>query len=112
MDALDQLLVDVRGESAVLRKHGDGRLAASLEDLCDRVAAVTEEWRRFLAEPNALLFSGRGRDFLRARRADWQARGHAFVENGVWHYRQCVLPHRADVAAAYEAGLRGGSHAA
>ena len=104
MDALEQALADVRGDAKVRRAPGEAGVGDALERVADRVAELTREWTRFLSESDALLYSGKGIDFLRARRSDWQARGHAERRGRVWYYRQCVLPHRPDLTAEFQAG--------
>lgn len=104
---LDEVIANTRAEATTLRRHGHHAQAERLEELAALVAEHTEEWRRFLSESDARLYTGRGRDYFRSHRADWERRGHAEKRGGAWYYRQCVLPHRADVAAAYNEGLLG-----
>lgn len=104
---LDQILADRRGEIALLRRRGAGPVADALEELIDEVARVTEDFRRFLSEPDAEIRSGKRTRWLRARFAEWSAQGNARIRNGQREYRMLVIPQRAHLERARLAGLRG-----
>lgn len=106
---LEQVLADARGELPVLRRHGASVPVAQVEQLLDAIAEATEDYRRFLFEPDARLHSGASVPWLRAQFTRWEAEGHAYRDHGKRFYRQIVLPRRADTARARAAGLRGGA---
>lgn len=110
MTDLDQVLADMRGEAAVLRRAGHREQADAYERFAALVADATEDYRTFLTEPQAALRSGKSRDWLRARFAGWLADGNAREghRRGEREYRQVVIPRRANLEAAREAGRRAG----
>lgn len=103
-ETLEQLLDGVREELPVLKKHGELQLAASLEDLCERVAAAAEDFLVWLSEDDAMLRSGHQRSWLRRRFVEWEDAGHARIRHGRREYRQVVVPQRVHLSAAREAG--------
>lgn len=104
MESLDEVLADERGQAQVLRHNGHGHDAMLIERICDRVANASEEYRRFLTEAEAELRSARSVEWIRGRRAEWEAQGHAKKENGRWYYRMLVIPQRANLSAIREEG--------
>lgn len=101
---LEQLLVDLREEAQVLGRTGDARGAALLHSTVDRLRDAAEDFITWLSEDDAMLRSGHHVRWLRARYAEWETQGHAKRERGKRFYRQCVIPLRANLSAAREAG--------
>lgn len=107
-EALEQVLSDMRGEAQVLRKHKDDRTADVIDSLVDRVKSAAEDLITWLSEPEAQLRSGRSLPWLRHRYPEWEESGHARLnQKGHREYRLIVIPRRANVSAAREAGRRG-----
>lgn len=108
---LEQVLADARGEAQLLRTHGHAAQADSIERLCEAVAESMRDYLDWLTEDEAQLHSGRGAEWLRHRFAEWEALGMAKREHQGRsqrrRYRLCIVPRRANTAAAYEAGRRG-----
>lgn len=105
-DRLDlaQILADLRGDAAVLRRSGHAEQAVAREQIADDVTAAAEEWLTFLSESDAMLRSGRTKDWLRSRFAEWERDGHARLVNKQRQYRMCVVPRRYNLSDAREAG--------
>lgn len=104
---IEEVLASWREDAAVLRRTGHDHDAELLDRVLTDVARATEAFRTWLSEADARLQSGRGRDYFRARRAEWAAAGHARRGPHGWEYRQCVVPQRVNLALAREAGRRG-----
>lgn len=107
-ESLEQVLADERGQAQTLRFNGYRHDAELIERVCDRVARVMEDHLKWLGEKDAQLRSGRGVDYFRSRRAGWLASGDAKKEGNTWKYRQSVVPLRANLSAAREAGRQAG----
>lgn len=103
---LDQVISDARSELPILRKHGHDTVAAALEKLLDDVAEASEDYRRFVAEEDAMLRSGHRAPWFRQRYPEWERQGHAKMIRGRRHYRLVIVPRRARLAEAREAGRR------
>ena len=104
---LTQILADARGEAAVLRRAGHPAQADSIEKLCDQVSDATEEYRTFLSESDAILQSAKAKAWFRSRFPEWEREGNARrIARGEREYRQIIVPRRANVSAAREAGAR------
>lgn len=107
MGDLAQILADARGEAQVMRRTGQKDFAGYVEDLCDKVAEATEDFRTFLSEKEAMLQSARASAWFRARFPEWESEGNARRnQRGEREYRQIIVPRRANVSAAREAGQR------
>lgn len=104
---LDTVLADWREKATVLRSTGHANDAKLILKMATEVAEATEEWRRFLSEKEARVRSGKSVEWLRGRFAQWEQEGHAEKRGRERYYRACVLPRRADLIAAREAGRRG-----
>lgn len=108
--SLEQVLTDARGDAQLLRAHGHGAQADSLERLCDAVQETMHDYLDWLTEDEALLHSGRQPGYLRSRFAEWESLGMAKREGKGRRYRRlyrrCIVPRRANTMAAYEAGRR------
>lgn len=110
-EKLTQILADARGQAAVLRRHGHAEQADALEELCDKVDEATEDFRTFISEADAQLRSGWSAGRLRRHFAQWAEEGHAEMRRRIRYYRRLIVPRRPDLAAAREAGRRGGQAA-
>ena len=100
MKQLEQVLADALGELPVLRKHGQNALADAIEQLCQEVADATEDYRRWLSEGDAMIRSGKGRYWLRARFGDWARNDLArwSPKNArAREYRALIVPQRSDL---------------
>lgn len=107
-ETLEQVLADERGAAQVLRAKGDPRGADLIDGVVDRVRAAAEDFVTWLSEGDARLRSGRSMSWLRGRFAEWAESGHARMSaKNQREYRQVVVPRRANVSAAREAGRRG-----
>lgn len=104
---LEQVLADERGDAAVLRARGHAHDAELIESVCNKVAAAARDYLTMLPEADARLWSGKSTEWLRARFPEWAALGHAELRGRVRYYRAIVLPRRARVVAAREAGRAG-----
>ena len=101
---LEQVLADWRGDAQVLRRRGHSHDAETIERICDDVATAAEDYLRFVAEDDAMLRSGRGQAWFRRQFPEWERMGHARRDGRRRLYRVCVVPQRANVIAAREAG--------
>lgn len=107
MKTLEQVLADRRGAAQVLRANGHPHDAELIERICDEVAGAAHEYVTRLSEAEAMLRSGRARPWLRARFPEWEAQGNAWRgPRGERTYRMLVVPRRANIERAYEAGRR------
>lgn len=107
-EQLDQVIADMRAEADLLRRAGHTGQGDHLATFAARVTEATEDYRTFLSEADARLFSGLTSETLRKRFPAWHEQGHARLNaKGKREYRQLVLPRRPDVAAARAAGRRG-----
>lgn len=109
---LEQAVADIRERVMMLRVEGHPVQAASVERALDEILATLPEYLAVLSEREAVDYSGRSVDYLRARFARWEARGLADWRGRMRVYRQCVLEHHGNVSAAREAGRRAGREAA
>lgn len=105
MRTLEQVLADHRGDAAVLRRNSHVHDAELLERFCDEVAEAAHEYLTRLSEAEAMLRSGRSREWLRSRFPEWEAQGNAWRgPRGERGYRMLVVPRRANIERAYQAG--------
>ncbi len=73
--------------------------------MADEVAEAAHEYLTWLSETDAMLQSGRSREWLRSRFPEWERAGHArSAGRGVRQYRAMIVPRRAAVQQAAEAG--------
>lgn len=112
-EQLDTVIADMRSDAQVLRRNKDERTASILEAWAKRVADASEDFRVFLGEADAMLRAGlRKPDALRRQFAGWATQGHAYTDaRGRRFYRKLIVPQRANVRAAREAGRRGETEA-
>lgn len=102
--ALAQLLADWRGDAAVLRRRGEERKAAALEEQADQVQRAAEDFLVPLNESQALIRSGWEKAKLRWWFRIWERDGYAWEDGNDRKYLRCVVPTRARRAAAADAG--------
>ncbi len=101
---LSQVLADWRGDAAVLRRAGHAADAERLERMADQVSSTAAPYLTWLSETDAMLRSGRTREWLRGRFAGWEAEGHARLANRERQYRELIIPRRPEITSAHEAG--------
>lgn len=106
MPDLAEVLADVRGEAALLRRRGVTQLAELAEDIAKKVSDAAEDYLKFVTESEALL-RGAKLAYLRRNFATWEADGHARRVKGVREYRAIMLPRVTPSSIAREAGRRG-----
>jgi hypothetical protein len=104
--SLEQVLADAREEAAVLKRAGHPVQAAGLDRLCDAVARAAEDYLTWLTEPDARLQSGRSVEWLRGQFPRWMDQGLARLNGRKREYRALIVPRRANLSAAREAGRR------
>jgi hypothetical protein len=110
--SLEQVLADWSERAQVLRACGHPAQADTLTAFGDEVRAAQEDWLTWLWEDDAVLKSGRGRDWFRSRFAEWAARDLARKEGRRRRYRSVIVPQRVNLEAAREQGRRDGEAAA
>lgn len=94
---LADVLADVRGEAAVLRRAGNVGQADYLEALCERIKNASEDFMKWLEEPDALLRSGWSERTFRRRFGEMLDCGLARWREGARQVRLCAVPLRANV---------------
>jgi hypothetical protein len=102
----EDVLADLRGEAAVLRRAGHVNQADRDLALAEKLVASMPEYFAWLTEEQAATYTGHNGDWLRARFTAWEARGLAKLEGRHRSYRRCILEHRGNAEAAREAGRR------
>jgi hypothetical protein len=107
MTDLAQVIADMRGDAAVLRRAGHGDHATYIEQRAADVERAAEDYLVFLSEPDARLRSGWSAQRLRRHFPDWRDEGNAEMRGRTRYFRALVIPRRPDLAAAREAGRRG-----
>lgn len=104
---LQQVLADIRGEAAVLRRSGNGGQADYVESMCDRVSEAAEDYMRRISITDARLKSGLALSTLKRRFRELRECGLAgFDAKGQMWFRACAVPQRAGIAHARERGRR------
>lgn len=110
---LEGVLAHWTGLSLALHETGHTRDAELIKKLCSEVASATEEYRRWLSEAEAVLRSGRTRNWLRGQFSIWESSGHARRDGKQRLYRMIVIPTRGAAQTCFEEGRRAGrGHAA
>jgi hypothetical protein len=102
MKQLEQVLADWRERATGARRVRDERVADLLDELCNDIAEATEDYRKWLSESDAMIRSGKGRYWLRARFGEW-----AHNDLARWspknakarEYRALIVPQRTNMAA-------------
>lgn len=103
METLEEVLASEREDIAILRRLGHAAEADVRARVVERIASAAEDFTSWLTEREARLWSGKGQEWLRARRAAWARDGHARrhpQHPRAWLYRRCVLPRGASLDAA------------
>lgn len=104
IETLETVLADMRAKADALdRSHDRTGKAEMLREFAKRVEDTTEDYLKFLPEKEAVLWSGHAKVWLRQRYPHWERLGHAKKrehDRGERTYRRCILPRRADTAAA------------
>lgn len=104
---LSQVLADVRGEAAVLRRSGNGGQADYIEALCHRFAVAAEDYLRKLTLADARLKSGLHERTLKRRHRELMDCGLAgFDDRREMWFRACAIPPRAGLVQQRERGRR------
>lgn len=111
MESLSQAITAEREKLAQLRtdKFKEAPLDY-LERAIARIESAALPFTDWLSESEAKLRSNQSRDWLRDRFPLWESQGLARwnpAQTKQRQYLRCVVPQRANVAAAREAGLRG-----
>jgi hypothetical protein len=104
MKDLETVLADWRERASGARRLRDERVAELLDEFCADVADATEDYRKWLPESDAMIRSGKGKYWLRARFGEWAQAGNArwSPKNArAREYRAMVLPQRTDLAALH-----------
>lgn len=107
MKSPEQVITDWRGDAQVLRSRGHGHDADLLEKCADEIGGALGGFLKWLTEGEAMLKSGRSKDYFRSHFAEWAALGLAELRNNQRFYRSVIVPQRAHASAAKLAGLRG-----
>ena len=99
---LEQVLADARADLKVLERRGITQVPLTqLEELCESVRVATLPFLTWLSEAEAMLFTGKGRAWLRGKYDAWERDGNvrrAPTNSRERQYRQVVLPRRIDLA--------------
>jgi hypothetical protein len=105
-EVLEDVLADEHETAQRMEANGQAALATAIRRICRRVAASAEDYLRFVNEGDAILYSDRSERWLRSHFDEWAEQGHAKKEGATRFYRLIVLPRRANLSAAREAGRR------
>ena len=101
---LETVISDWRERASHCRRVKDDRVANVIDDICNDVAEATEDYRHWLSEGDAMIRSGKGRYWLRARFGGLGAQRFGALESqeltGAGVSRDCGSPtHRHRTAA-------------
>lgn len=106
---IEQVLADLRGEAAVLKHNGHPLQARAIEQTVEAIckADPVRDLLDWLTEEEAMSRSGRTRDWLRGRFAQWESQ-HLARHQGKnrRQYRAIIVPVRANLEAARAQGER------
>lgn len=102
---LAQVLVAWRSDAGVLKRHKQHALAAQLEQCAEAVERAAADWLTWLSESDAMIRSGKTREWLRAKFSEWQRDGHARVTGRDRQYRRVIVPVKRTLSHAREAGV-------
>ena len=105
---IEDVLANVAERITMLRVEGHPVQAASLDRAVAEMRAELPEYLTWLSEAEAMTYTGRKADYLRARFAGWKAREMAEWKGKMRYFRRCVLEHRGNTDAARAAGMRAG----
>lgn len=101
---LHDVLHGWRTDATVLRRAGHVADAERLERMADQVERAAAPYLNWLNETDAMLRSGKSRDWLRGRFGQWESEGHARLKGRDRQYRELIVPRRAALTTAHEAG--------
>ena len=104
MTDLADVIASWRADAIVLRRNGQALLAKRLDDCAEAVEQSAAEWLTWLSESDAMLRSGRSRDWLRAQFSAWEREGHATLQGRNRMYRAVIVPRSHSVNRARQAG--------
>lgn len=108
MKDLATAIADARSDAQALRRTGNVGQADHLERVLSEIALAAEPYMAWLSEDDAILRSGLTERGIRRRFRGLLECGLARHGNrGRREYLECAIPRRANVAAAYRAGLEG-----
>lgn len=96
-ETLEEVIEDELRQAAVLKHNDHEHDAKLIMRICKRVSDSTEDYLTFLNEKEAALWSAKSPEWLRARFARWEKRGHAKKIGRLRSYRRIVLEPRVDV---------------
>lgn len=94
MRPLESVIADNREAAAVLRHNGHTLQADTIDRVLDEVSASARDFLEWISEGEAMLRSGRGADYFRARRLTWEEDGLAKKVGRRWWFRRCVVERR------------------
>jgi hypothetical protein len=103
---LEDTISEARARALVLKVEGHGAQAAAIERVCTEIerARGFEEYLCWLPEDEAVIYTNRTVEFLRARFGHWEQRSLAQLVGRTRFYRRCALESRAPNQAAFTAG--------
>jgi len=103
---LEQVLADVRERASSARRLHDQRTATIIDEIADDVARASEDFTTWISEDDAILKSSHARKWFIKQFSYWATIHCAEKRNGKRFYRSLVVPQRANLSAAQEAGRR------
>ena len=92
--SLEGVLSDSREDAVRLRRNGHLAQADTIERVCAAVSEAATDFITWISEGEAMMRSGRGPDYFRARRQTWAEDGLAEQRGRTWYYRRCVVERR------------------
>lgn len=96
---LTQILADVRGDAAVLRRNGQLTLAENMEAIASRVADATDEYASWLGELECANRSGWKIETVKRWARKFGESEHVRWTRGVgYEMRACIVPRRAEAS--------------
>ena len=99
MKPLEQVLADWAENAQVLRKTGDERVAAVIEQIVGEMREASEDFIRWLTEEQAMNYAGHSRQWLRKRWTEWDEQGHVKKDGRKRYYRAVIIPRRVNIEA-------------
>jgi hypothetical protein len=100
----EEAMAEGWAEVALMRKYGSSSAADRWGVILAGLRDSLTEYSDLLSEADAVAYSGRAAQWLRARFLRWESRGLAQRVGRIRYYRRCVLEHRGNPFAAREAG--------
>lgn len=107
--APEEVIANLHERVTMLRAEGHPIQAQSMARAIEELVATLPEYLTWLTEGEAVLYTGRSVQYLRARFGAWAARGMARWDPArprIRQFRRCVLEHRGNADAARELGRR------